>query len=56
MAKIYGQSLPVELSYVDLCELLAEDIQDDESMPEGTRERALEVLGLLEDTLSPYSA
>ena len=56
MARVYGDKFSVELSYIDLCELLAEDIQDDESMPEGTRERALEVLGFLEDTLSPYSA
>ena len=55
MAKICGQSLPVELSYIDLCELLAKDIQDDACMPDEIRGLALKVLGFLEDVISPYS-
>lgn len=46
----------VELSYIDLCELLATDLRSDECMPEDRRQEALATLHTLGEIIFPYSA
>ena len=52
----YEYDLAYELSYIDLCELLATDLRSDECMPEDRRQEALATLHTLGEIIFPYSA
>ena len=46
----------IELSYIDLCNLLAEDIKSDDMMPDEIQCKTLEIIRNLAEMVMPYSA
>lgn len=55
LAKEQLKAAGVELSYLDLCNLLFTGLQEDTVMPCGVRDSALEILMELEGKIGSYS-
>ena len=55
MAVIPQMENGTELTYLDLLNMLVADIENDQCMPQKTREQALNLLQELSDTILPYS-
>lgn len=54
--RIVPDDRPIELSYLDLCRGLSEDIRSDDAMPDPVRQNCLRRVETLLEILEKYSA